>query len=97
VMAGGGVAPQQSQFQFTLPGFPKRVWILRPITNTSVRAKVPLNLQRIIAGEANDTPLFPNDILYIPRNGSGELGRTLLVALPTALGLVDLALTLAHL
>ncbi|MGD1072145.1 MAG: polysaccharide biosynthesis/export family protein, partial [Bryobacteraceae bacterium] len=67
---------------------PKKLWILRPVSNTSLRAAVPLNLQRILKGEDNDKPLLPNDILYVPRSSftSRNLGRTLLVALPSTLG-----------
>jgi polysaccharide export outer membrane protein len=77
---------------------PKRLWILRPVSNTSLRAAVPLNLQRILKGEDNDKPLLPNDILYVPRSSftSRNLGRTLLVALPSTLGIVSLIITLTR-
>ena len=42
--------------------------VLRPILNTAKRSEIPLNLKKILAGQENDFPLLPNDILYVPRN-----------------------------
>jgi polysaccharide export outer membrane protein len=76
----------------------KNIWILRPISNSSLRARVPLDLKRILKGEDNDMPLFPNDILYVSRSSfsSKAIGRTLLVLIPSTLGLVSLIITLTR-
>jgi polysaccharide export outer membrane protein len=42
--------------------------VLRPILNTARRSEIPLNLKKILAGQENDFPLLPNDILYVPRS-----------------------------
>jgi protein involved in polysaccharide export with SLBB domain len=76
----------------------KQMLILRPVSNTSLRAKVALDYDRILKGEANDQPLFPNDILYVPTNSfnSKSFAGDLRVALPTALGLVSLIISLTR-
>jgi polysaccharide export outer membrane protein len=64
---------------------PKDALILRPVSNTSRRAEIPLNLQRILKGQDNDRPLLPNDVLYVPKkSGVRTVGRTLLLLLPVA-------------
>ncbi len=85
----GGLAPAANE---------KSVWVLRPISNTSLRAKVPLNLARILKGQENDRPLLPNDILYVPKStfNRATLGRTLQVALPLTIGLTALILNLTR-
>lgn len=63
---------------------PKTASILRPVSNSSQRFEIPLNLDRILKGLEADRPLLPNDVLYIPK-ASGvkhSLGRTLLIVLP---------------
>jgi polysaccharide export outer membrane protein len=76
----------------------KNIWILRPISNSSLRARVPLDLKRILKGEDNDMPLFPNDILYVSKSSfsSKAIGRTLLVLIPSTLGIVSLIITLTR-
>jgi protein involved in polysaccharide export with SLBB domain len=44
--------------------------VLRPILNTAKRAEIPVNLKLVLAGRADDYPLMPNDVLYIPRKRS---------------------------
>jgi polysaccharide export outer membrane protein len=41
--------------------------ILRPVLDTSRRAPIPINLERIIEGRDPDFPLLANDVLYIPQ------------------------------
>jgi polysaccharide export outer membrane protein len=63
----------------------KSASILRPVLNTSRRAEIPLNLERILKGQDTDRPLLPNDVLYVPKNsGLKNMGRALLVAVPLA-------------
>jgi polysaccharide export outer membrane protein len=64
----------------------KTAWILRPVSNTSRRAEIPLNLQRIMKGQDSDRPLLPNDVLYVPKSSAvaRNLGRTMLIVLPVA-------------
>lgn len=66
---------------------PKRAFILRPVMNTSRRAEIPLDLQRILSSQDNDVPLLPNDVLYVPKS-SGIKARDLLYALPIAATLI---------
>jgi polysaccharide export outer membrane protein len=40
--------------------------VLRPVLDTNRRAEIPLNVADIIHGKANDFPLLPNDVLFIP-------------------------------
>ena len=44
--------------------------VLRPILNTSKRAEIRVNLKLVLAGKADDYPLMPNDVLYVPRKRS---------------------------
>jgi len=52
---------------FTSAASRGKVRILRPIMGTSRRAEIDVNLNRIYQGKANDFPLLPNDVLYVPR------------------------------
>ena len=45
-----------------------KVTILRPVANTTRRAAIHVDVQRILEGKDNDVPLLPNDILYVPRS-----------------------------
>jgi polysaccharide biosynthesis/export protein len=89
VMAGGLTQSANS----------KNVIILRPVTNTSRRAEIPVDLQRILKGEDRDRPLLPNDVMYIPKVGvfsSKNAGRIALIALPTTIALLSLGVTLSR-
>jgi polysaccharide export outer membrane protein len=55
-----------------------KIRVLRPIEGTARLAQIDIDIDRIIAGKDNDFPLYPNDILYIPRVSSFT------AALPTA-------------
>ena len=58
--------------------------VLRPILSTSKRAEIPVNLKLVLAGRADDYPLMPNDVLYIPRKRShiDTLGKISVVVVP---------------
>ncbi len=45
-----------------------QVRILRPIENTTRRAEIDIDVNDIYAGNANDFPLLPNDVLFVPRS-----------------------------
>lgn len=45
-----------------------KVRILRPILNSTRRAEIEVDVNEIYAGKANDFPLLPNDVLYVPRS-----------------------------
>jgi len=67
--------------------------ILRPISNTTKRAEIDVDMKRILDGKENDMPLLPNDVLYVPRNGRRQaLTLASTVALPIVLSTI---LTLA--
>jgi polysaccharide export outer membrane protein len=55
------------------------VRILRPVLNTDRRAEIALDVKRIFEGKANDVPLLPNDVLYVPRSNT----RTTLAVMGT--------------
>jgi hypothetical protein len=64
--------------------------VLRPILKTSRRAEIRLDLKKILAGQAIDFPLLPNDVLYVPKN-SGKIGQKVgWVAVPIASGAIYL-------
>jgi polysaccharide export outer membrane protein len=42
--------------------------VLRPILNTTRRAEIDIDVNEIYAGKANDFPLLPNDVLFVPRS-----------------------------
>jgi len=72
----GGISPSANA---------KDARILLPVSNTSRRAEIPLNLQRILKGQDNDRPLLPNDVLYVPkRTGIKTVGRSLIYVIPVA-------------
>ena len=72
----------------------KTAWILRPVMNTSRRAEIPLDLQRIMKGKDSDRPLLPNDVLYVPKASSFKrnLGRSAYVAVPVVTSVVGIAI-----
>lgn len=68
---------------------PDKARVLRQILNTSRRAEIPVNLQKILEGRESDFQLLPNDILYVPRNGhSVAWGKVGLIAIPMASSLI---------
>lgn len=64
----------------------KKARILRPISNTSRRAEIPVDLKMAMQGKGNEIKLLPNDVLYVPRsNAKSFWGRAAMVIIPTAL------------
>lgn len=63
-----------------------KVRVLRPIMGTSRRAEIVVDLNRIYEGKANDFPLLPGDVLYVPRATAraifGPVGTAMLTTLP---------------
>jgi polysaccharide export outer membrane protein len=53
---------------FTRDAKRAQVRVLRPIQNTTRRAEIDIDVNDIYAGKANDFPLLPNDVLYVPRS-----------------------------
>ncbi len=52
------------------------VRVLRPILNTTRRAEIDIDVNDVYAGKANDFPLLPNDVLYVPRSWSRTFWTT---------------------
>jgi polysaccharide export outer membrane protein len=63
-----------------------KVRVLRPIMGTSRRAEIVVDLNRIYEGKANDFPLLPGDVLYVPRASARAfftpVGTSILTSLP---------------
>ena len=63
-----------------------KVRILRPVTNTSRRAEIEINAERLFEGKENDFPLMPNDVLYVPHSAKteilGAVGRMVIPIIP---------------
>jgi polysaccharide export outer membrane protein len=47
---------------------PKRASLLRPSPESTTRTEIPVNLNKIMAGQAPDVPMLPGDILFVPNN-----------------------------
>jgi polysaccharide export outer membrane protein len=66
-----------------------KVRVLRPVLGTSRRAEIVIDLNRIYEGKANDFPLLPGDVLYVPRASVravlGPVGISFLTTLPVVL------------
>jgi polysaccharide biosynthesis/export protein len=82
----GSLTPQASR---------SKVRILRPILGTTRRAEIDVDLKMVYAGKANDIPVLPNDVLYVPRDSVRALlapiGTSLLASAPYVI--LSLALT----
>lgn len=63
-----------------------KVRVLRPIMGTSRRAEIVVDLNRIYEGKANDFPMLPGDVLYVPRASAraflAPVGTAVLTTLP---------------
>lgn len=46
----------------------KNVRILRPVSNTSEKTEIQVNVARILRGSDPDVPLYTDDVLFIPNN-----------------------------
>jgi polysaccharide biosynthesis/export protein len=82
----GGLSPSAN---------PSSAMILRPVMDTSTRAGIPIDLPRILKGEATDKPLLPNDVLVIGKNKKISV-RDLLFILPIVTTIIGLTVSLAH-
>jgi polysaccharide export outer membrane protein len=62
----------------------EKALVLRPVLNTSRRAEIPVNLKKVLRGQASDFALLPNDLLYVPSSSSfgRTAGRVALIAVP---------------
>lgn len=49
-----------------------KVRILRPVLGTTKLAQIDIDIKDILDGKANDFPLLPNDILFVPRVPAGS-------------------------
>lgn len=68
---------------FTPTAVPDEVKILRPVRNSGRRAEIPVNARSILEGNAPDFPLYPNDIVFVPRSKRNAVWKTLgIVATP---------------
>lgn len=62
---------------------PKRARILRPVLDTNRRAEIPIDLRRVLSGQASDFPLLANDVLHVPRDPKHKYANAAaLVAVP---------------
>ena len=73
---------------------PSDAVILRPISNTSRRAIIPIDLSLILKGRGNDKPLLPNDVLVVGGRGGLLNPQTLQTFMPF-ISLATLASVLA--
>jgi polysaccharide biosynthesis/export protein len=75
-----------SQAGFTTTANRGKVKVLRPVLGTNRRAEIDLDMTRIYDGKANDFPLLPNDVVYVPRatlrNIFAPMGTSLLQSIP---------------
>jgi len=63
--------------------------ILRQVPGNENREEIPVNLKTIMAGQAKDVPLQPEDILFVPANGAKTAaGRAAEAALQVTTGLI---------
>jgi len=79
----GGLGPEANR---------KTAWVLRPVSNSSRRAKISIDLQRILSGQDVDRPLLPNDVLYVQKtSGVKRSWRTVAIVLPAVVSIVSVA------
>jgi polysaccharide export outer membrane protein len=68
---------------------PQKARILRPEAGGGSRAEIPVNLKKIMEGEAGDMPLLPEDILFIPSSAPKRaIGRVAEAAIQVTTGLI---------
>jgi polysaccharide export outer membrane protein len=81
VILSGGFAPDAQ---------PSKAQILRPVLNTARRAIIPIDLKQVMLARANDYPLLPNDVLFVPSSKSHlkSVGKVLQIAGPMSFGLI---------
>jgi polysaccharide biosynthesis/export protein len=75
-----------SQAGFTPGANRSKIKVLRTVLGTNRRAEIDLDLNRIYEGKANDFPLLPNDVVYVPRatlrNLLAPMGTSLISSVP---------------
>ena len=68
---------------------PKNARILRATTDGPERKDIPVNLSRIMQGQAPDVPLVPNDIVVIPNNTTRSVAiKSAEIAIALGTGLI---------
>jgi len=71
---------------------PRKARVLRPVLDTSRRAEIPIDLERILQGKDSDFRLMPNDTLYVP--GGVTRSTVLWRVLPLSVSLASLLVIL---
>ncbi len=51
------------------------VTVLRPVLQSNQRARIPVNVKKVLAGEAKDVPVLPGDVVNVPRRPDSFLGK----------------------
>lgn len=77
---------------FTRDANRSKVRVLRPIGDSSRRAEIDIDMKQIFDGKANDFPLLPNDVLYVPRSNKRQFFTSIATY---GLPLIPLVITLA--
>jgi polysaccharide biosynthesis/export protein len=68
---------------------PQNSKIVRLVPGTSERNEIPVDLRKILAGQAEDVAMRPNDILVVPPNGPKKaVARVMEAAIQTATGVI---------
>jgi len=62
---------------------PRKAKILRPAPGAERRTEIPVDLKKILAGDANDVAMAPEDILFVPGSGSKKAALRTLDAILT--------------
>jgi polysaccharide export outer membrane protein len=66
---------------------PDKARIMRIVPGSIVRAEIPVNLKRLMAGKAADLPLKSNDILFVPNSAAkSAFARTVEAAVQIGTG-----------
>jgi polysaccharide export outer membrane protein len=66
---------------------PDKAKIMRIVPGSIVRAEIPVNLKRLMAGKAADLPLKSNDILFVPNSAAkSAFARTVEAAVQIGTG-----------
>jgi len=68
---------------------PQSAKILRGSPGGAARTEIPVNLKKILSGNAKDVGLQPNDILFVPESGARRASvRVIEAAIQTASGVI---------
>jgi polysaccharide biosynthesis/export protein len=71
---------------------PEQAKILRPVSGSSTRTEIPVDLKKVLAGQASDVALQTNDILLIP----GRRQNLALQTLSAMMGVASSAVIIAR-